>query len=216
MNQYLYETLDIVTTTPSYLFVQMSEQCIIDNSSSTPILKALKEDFLDVTEAFTADRPVRHEFTNTTADFFSAFNEHFDDGGENGKGWPNSAITLVKDGKSFGVAVSAFVGSYVDPSDTYYGYELKQYPDQAAFTSVEDLLDGADSVTFDHCSIFIDSWWRSVAHSVIPAVAGAGAAVGCAGAVTAATDGAAAVLAPVAGAACNAAVKQVVSNLMNN
>ena len=45
----------------------------------------------------------------------------FNNGGENGTEWPNSAITFVNDNQSFGVAVSAFVGSYVDDSDTYYG-----------------------------------------------------------------------------------------------
>lgn len=202
VNQFLYESLDVALTTPSYLFVQMSEKCILENAGGTPVLKALKEDFLDVTEAFT-DRPIRHEFTNTTADFFSAFNEYFDDGGENGKGWPN-----------------AFVGSYVDLD--YYGYELKQYPDQAAFTSIEDLLEGEDSVTFDHCSFFIDSWWRTVVHDVVPdiksavpAAAGAGAATGYAAGVTAVTDGIGALLAPVVGAACNAVVKKAVSNMMD-
>ena len=34
---------------------------------------------------------------------------------------------------------------------------MKQYPEQAAVLSLEELLDGKDSVTFDHCSILIDS-----------------------------------------------------------
>ena len=45
----------------------------------------------------------------------------FNNGGENGTEWPNSAITFVNDDHSIGVAVSAFVGSYVDASNTYYG-----------------------------------------------------------------------------------------------
>ena len=117
---FLLEQFEYLWSLPTLLFVQMSDRCTIDNSTGTPILKALKQDFLNVTEAFT-DRPYRHEFTNSTADFFSSFNDTFDNGGENGTEWPNSAITFVDDNQSIGVAVSAFVGSYFDASDTYYG-----------------------------------------------------------------------------------------------
>mmetsp|Transcript_19052 Transcript_19052/g.28256 ORF Transcript_19052/g.28256 Transcript_19052/m.28256 type:complete len:389 (+) Transcript_19052:171-1337(+) len=147
---------------PSLLFVQMADKCIIDNSTGTPLLKALKEDFFNITEAF-ADRPLRQAHTNSTEDFFSKFNEMFEEGGVDGDQWPNAAVTLVDSDKSYGIAISGFVGSYVDESGTYYGYELKQYPEQAAMLSLEDLLEGNESVTFDHCSIFIDSFWAVVA-----------------------------------------------------
>ena len=35
---------------------------------------------------------------------------------------------------------------------------MKQYPEQAAVLSLEELLDGKNSVTFDHCSILIDEF----------------------------------------------------------
>ena len=120
MLESMLELYQKLLSLPSMLFVQMSDHCTIDNSTGTPILKALKQDFLNETEAF-SDRPHRHEYTNSTADFFSSFNDMFNNGGENGTEWPNSAITFVNDNQSFGVAVSAFVGSYVDDSDTYYG-----------------------------------------------------------------------------------------------
>lgn len=43
---------------------------------------------------------------------------------------------------------------------------MKQYPEQAAVLSLEELLDGKDSVTFDSCSIFIDSVWDLDVHNL--------------------------------------------------
>ena len=37
-----------------------------------------------------------------------------------------------------------------------YGYELKQSTEQESVLSLEDLMEGEESVTFDHCSMFID------------------------------------------------------------
>ena len=37
-----------------------------------------------------------------------------------------------------------------------YGYNLEQSTEQEIVMSLEDIMGGKDSVTFDHCSMFID------------------------------------------------------------
>ena len=37
-----------------------------------------------------------------------------------------------------------------------YGYKLEQSTEQENILSLEDMMEGEDSVTFDHCSMFID------------------------------------------------------------
>ena len=37
-----------------------------------------------------------------------------------------------------------------------YGYVLEQSSQQESVMSLEDMMGGKDSVTFDHCSMFID------------------------------------------------------------
>jgi len=37
-----------------------------------------------------------------------------------------------------------------------YGYILEQSTEQESVMSLEEMMGGKDSVTFDHCSIFID------------------------------------------------------------
>ena len=37
-----------------------------------------------------------------------------------------------------------------------YGYVLEQSTQQESVMSLEDMMDGKDSVSFDHCSMFID------------------------------------------------------------
>ena len=49
---------------------------------------------------------------------------------------------------------------------------MKQYPEQAAVLSLEELLDGKDSVTFDHCSIFIDNVFWAIVGGVFCGIGG--------------------------------------------
>ena len=37
-----------------------------------------------------------------------------------------------------------------------YGYKLEQYTSQANVVALEKLMDGKDSVVFDHCSMLIE------------------------------------------------------------
>ena len=37
-----------------------------------------------------------------------------------------------------------------------YGYKLEQSTEQENVLSLEDMMEGENSVTFDHCSMFID------------------------------------------------------------
>ena len=38
-----------------------------------------------------------------------------------------------------------------------HGYKLEQSTEQETVVALESLMNGQDSVTFDHCSMFIDS-----------------------------------------------------------
>ena len=53
------------------------------------------------------------------------------------------------------VVVSVFAEAYKKGDG--YGYKLEQSNEQASIMSLDDLMDGKDSVTFDHCSMFIDN-----------------------------------------------------------
>ena len=108
------------------------------------------------TEMF-ADRPFKLEYTMPTTDWFSNFNKLFDDG----KGMPNAALTIVDDDESKDVVVSVFAEAYTekglfDEGVQTYGYKLEQYTSQANVVALEELMDGKDSVVFDHCSMFIE------------------------------------------------------------
>ena len=86
------------------------------------------------------------------------FNELFDDE----KGMPNAALTIVDDDMSKDVVVSVFAEGYINEGEgdegvTTYGYKLQQSADQESVAALDSLMeDGEDSVTFDHCSMFID------------------------------------------------------------
>ena len=141
-------------STPKWLFAQVADKCILDMSGDAPTIES--SSFHMDTEWFT-DRPFRYENTTLTPDWFNNFNELFSD--ENG--FPNAAMTLVKDDESLGVVVSAFVNGYTKDGEgegdqTVYGYNLNQSDEQKKVKSLEELMGGADKVEFDHCSFFID------------------------------------------------------------
>ena len=97
------------------------------------------------------------EKTEATSDWFNNFNELFDDD----KGMPNAALTIVDDDMSKDVVVSVFAEGYIKVKEevgavTMYGYKLEQSTDQESVVALESLMNGEDSVTFDHCSMFID------------------------------------------------------------
>eukprot|EP00984_Skeletonema_dohrnii_P013625 scaffold5649_cov143-Skeletonema_dohrnii-CCMP3373.AAC.1 len=52
-----------------------------------------------------------------------------------------------------------------DKGELTYGYKLDQSSSQESVMSLEALLDGEDSVTLDHCSMFIDSFFADVSCS---------------------------------------------------
>mmetsp|Transcript_12480 Transcript_12480/g.15975 ORF Transcript_12480/g.15975 Transcript_12480/m.15975 type:complete len:95 (+) Transcript_12480:369-653(+) len=83
---------------------------------------------------------------------------------------PNAALTIVHDDIiSRDVVVSVFAEGYII-KDTEgegggeghtYGYKLEQSTSQESVMSLEALMDGEDSVTLDHCSMFIDDWYST-------------------------------------------------------
>ena len=98
---------------------------------------------------------MRHEKTEPTAEWFGNFNELFDDE----KGMPNAALTIVDDDTSKDVVVLVFAEGYIKEGESEvptYGYVLEQSTEQESVMSLEDMMGGKDSVTFDHCSMFID------------------------------------------------------------
>ena len=112
--------------------------------------------FHEDTEWFT-DRPIQLEKTEPTADWFNNFNEMFDD--ENEKVMPNAALTIVNDDTSKDVVVSVFAEGYVKEGESdapIYGYKLEQSTEQESVLSLKDMMEGEESVTFDHSSMFID------------------------------------------------------------
>ena len=83
---------------------------------------------------------------------------------------PNAALTIVHDDISRDVVVSVFAEGYII-KDTEgegggggegqtYGYKLEQSTSQESVMSLEALMNGEDSVTLDHCSMFIDQGKR--------------------------------------------------------
>ena len=73
----------------------------------------------------------------------------------------NAALTIVEDNTSKDVVVSVFAEGYVEKGESdsgmTYGYKLEQSTEQKSVVSLEEMMGGKDSVTFDHCSIlFID------------------------------------------------------------
>ena len=86
-------------STPKWLILQVGDKCILDMSGDTPTIES--SNFHKDTELFT-DRPIKFENSTLTQDWFTNFNEIFNDG----DGFPNAAITLVKDDESVGVVVT--------------------------------------------------------------------------------------------------------------
>lgn len=77
---------------------------------------------------------------------------------------PNAALTIVHDDISRDVVVSVFAEGYIKDTEgegggvgQTYGYKLEQSTSQESVMSLEALMDGGDSVTLDHCSMFIDA-----------------------------------------------------------
>ena len=141
--------------TPKWLFAQVADKCILDMSGDTPTIESAS--FHEDTEMF-SDRPFRYENTTLTPDWFTNFNELFSDE----DGFPNAAMTLVKDDESLGVVVSAFVNGYIEGGEsegdeTVYGYNLNQSEEQKKVKSLEELMDDEDKMEFDHCTFFIDA-----------------------------------------------------------
>ena len=141
---------------PHWLFVQIADMCTVNLKDGVYHLES--SNFHKDTEWFT-DRPMQLEKTEPTSDWFNNFNELFDDG----KGMPNAALTIVDDDESKDVVVSVFAEGYVkegegeDEGVTTFGYKLEQSTDQESIVALASLIeDGEDSVTFDHCSMFID------------------------------------------------------------
>ena len=74
---------------------------------------------------------------------------------------PNAALTIADDDESKDVVVSVFAEAYTkkdlfDESVQIFGYKLEQSTSQANVVALEKLMDGKDSVVFDHCSMFIE------------------------------------------------------------
>ena len=73
---------------------------------------------------------------------------------------PNAALTIVDYDTSKDVVVSVFAEGYMKEGESevqIYGYKLEQSTEQENVLSLEDMMGGKDSVTFDHCSMFIDA-----------------------------------------------------------
>ena len=149
---------------PSYMFVQMADQCIFQTTDSgTTILKS--RHFHGDTIMF-SDRPFTYEKDMSTTSFFEDFDDTFN--ADNG-GKPNAAITLVQNDESKDVVVSVFVVKHRDDSDgPTYVYKLEQSDEQASVASLSDIMGGEDKMTYDHCSIFIDGFIPSIPPGVVP------------------------------------------------
>ena len=147
------DACEAAATVPHWLFVQLANECTLYRKDGVHYLESNK--FHKETEWFT-DRPMQLEETQPTEEWFANFNEQFDDG----KGMPNAALTIVDDDESKDVVVSVFAEGYVkeggDEGVTTYGYKLEQSASQASVVALDSLMNGEDSVTFDHCSMFIE------------------------------------------------------------
>jgi len=149
------DVCEAAAAAPHWLFVQIADMCTLYRKDGVHYLESSK--FHKDTEWFT-DRPMQLEETQPTDEWFANFNEQFDDG----KGMPNAALTIVDDDESKDVVVSVFAEGYVkeggDEGVTTYGYKLEQSAKQASVVALDSLMNGEDSVTFDHCSMFIDDF----------------------------------------------------------
>eukprot|EP00985_Skeletonema_marinoi_P001139 scaffold459_cov78-Skeletonema_marinoi.AAC.9 len=96
------------------------------------------------TEWFT-DRPFQFEATQPTSEWFNNFTELFDDEKEG----------YIKDTEGEGAGGEGQT----------YGYRLEQSTSQESVMSLEALMDGEDSVTLDHCSMFIDQGIRGLLYN---------------------------------------------------
>ena len=151
-----YEEKEKEEEGPKYLFVQMADQCTFQiTDSGNLVLKS--RHFHGDTVKF-SDRPFTYEEEISTESFFDNFDDLFN--ADNG-GKPNAAITLVQNDESKDVVVSVFVKAVVkhkdDPDGPTYVYKLEQSDEQDSVTSLSDVMGGKDKMTYDHCSIFIDS-----------------------------------------------------------
>ena len=151
-----YEEKEKEEEGPTYLFVQMADQCIFQTTDSGNLVLKSRH-FHGDTVKF-SDRPFTYEEEISTASFFDSFDDLFN--ADNG-GKPNAAITLVQNDESKDVVVSVFVKAVVkhrdDPDGPTYVYKLEQSDEQDSVTSLSDVMGGKDKMTYDHCSIFIDS-----------------------------------------------------------
>jgi len=137
-------------STPSYLFVQMADDCTFQRTArGNVVLKSRR--FHGDTVMF-SDRPFTYEAAIPTETFLDNFPDIFN--ADNG-GMPNAAITLVQNDESKDVVVSVFAKAVVNGPT--YVYKLEQSDEQASVESLSDVLGGKDKMTYDHCSIFIDS-----------------------------------------------------------
>ena len=154
------DTCEAAATVPHWLFVQLADMCTLFRDEDG-VYHLESNKFHEDTEWFT-DRPMQLEKTEPTAEWFANFNELFDDE----KGMPNAALTIVDDDTSKDIVVSIFAKGYVKEGEgevPTYGYVLEQSTEQKSVVSLEDMMGGKDSVTFDHCSMFVDtlSLWTS-------------------------------------------------------
>ena len=151
-----YEEKEKEEEGPKYLFVQMADQCIFQTTDSGNLVLKSRH-FHGDTVKF-SDRPFTYEEEISTESFFDSFDDTFN--ADNG-GKPNAAITLVQNDESKDVVVSVFVKAVVkhrdDPDGPTYVYKLEQSDEQDSVTSLSDVMAGKDKMTYDHCSIFIDS-----------------------------------------------------------
>ncbi len=104
--------------------------------------------------------PLQQERKLPTGEFFSEFHTNYFEEDQQ----PNTAFTLIDEGISDGVVVSAVASSFVASSNEEgrpsYGYILYQSDSQAGVRPLSEVLDGKSEKTFVHCSIFIDSLHR--------------------------------------------------------
>ena len=148
------DTCEAEAAAPHWLFIQLADECTLFRDENGVYHLESNKFHVD-TEWFT-DRPMQLEKTEPTAEWFANFNERFDDE----KGMPNAALTIVDDDTSKDVVVSVFAEGYIKEGEESevptYGYKLEQSTEQESVMSLEDMMGGKDSVTFDHCSMFIE------------------------------------------------------------
>jgi len=148
------DTCEAAAAAPGWLFVQIADECTLFRDEDG-VYRLESNKFHEDTEWFT-DRPMQLEKTEPTAEWFANFNELFDDE----KGMPNAALTIVDDDTSKDVVVSVFAEGYIKEGEESevptYGYKLEQSTEQESVMSLEDMMEGEDSVVFDHCSMFIE------------------------------------------------------------